>query len=247
MQNTTTLPFGAKSEVDARASSFVTGVYQQMMAGVLLTALVAYALVVTGVMREIAMVGGSAAMWGIIILQFGTIMMFQPMVRSQSAGKLKGLFFFYAAITGLTLGYVGLAYTFASIINVFFAASFAFGGLAIFGHVTKRNLGMVGTFCLQALWMVIGMSVIQMIASYFPAAASFIPAWNMTTGLLGVVVFSGLTAYESQLVRQTAYSLADRNAGETSVSIYTSASALTMYLNFMNLFFSILRLTGRRR
>ena len=67
------------------------------------------------------------------------------------------------------------------------------------------------------------------------------------TGLLGIVVFSGLTAYESQAVRKSAYSLADRGALETQVSIYTTSSALTMYLNFVNLFFSLLRLSGSRR
>ena len=247
MERVSALNIGIKDEVDARASKFVSGVYQQMMAGVLLTAVVAYALIVTGLMETIAYEGGRGAMWGIIILQFGTIMMFQPLVRSQSTGKLMALFFFYAAITGLSVGYAALAYTFASIMNVFVAASFAFGGLAIFGHVTKRNLGVIGTFCLQALWMVIGMSLIQMVASYFPAMSGFIPAWNMTTGLLGVLVFSGLTAYESQRVRQTAYTLANARAGESDVAIYTTASALTMYLNFVNMFFSMLRLFGRRR
>jgi uncharacterized protein len=237
----------ARDAVDTRASILISGVYLQMTAGVLLTGLVAYALMLTGIMELIAFQGGRAAMWGVIILQFGTVMMFRPLAASRSAGKLKGLFFFYAAITGVTVGYVSLVYTLSSILNVFLAASLAFSGLAMFGHVTKRNLGVVGTFCLQALWMVIGMSVIQAIASFFPSLSGFVPAWNTMTGLLGVVVFSGLTAYESQLVRQSAYSLAGQRAGETEVSIYTTASALTMYLNFVNLFFSLLRLSGSRR
>lgn len=237
----------ARDEIDARASVIISGVYQQMMAGILLTGLVAYALVVSGLMESIAIQGGRGASLGIFVLQIGTVMMFQPLVRAQSAGKLKGLFFFYAAVTGLTVGYVSLIYTVASILNVFFAASFAFAGLAMFGHVTKRNLGVVGTFCLQALWMVIGMSLLQWVASFIPALSGFVPAWNMMTGLLGVVVFSGLTAYESQSIRKSAYSLADARAGEIAVSLFTSSGALTMYLNFVNLFFSLLRLSGRRR
>jgi uncharacterized protein len=218
-----------------------------MTAGILLTALIAYALVITGMMEVIAIRGGRAASLGIILLQFGTIMMAQPMIRSQNASALKGIFFFYAAITGLTLGYVTLVYTVASILNVFFSTAFAFGGLAVFGHITKRNLGVVGTFCMQALWMVIGMSILQLIASFIPALRGFIPAWNMMTGLLGVLVFSGLTAYESQQVRSSAYRLANSPYNETAASIFTSAFALSMYLNFINLFFSLLRLTGRRR
>ncbi len=247
MQQTDIMRGFTRDSVDVRASALISGVYVQMTAGILLTALVAYALIITGLINVLVFEGGSAAMWGVIILQFGTVMMFGPMARSQSAGKLKALFFFYAAITGITVGFVSLAYTMNSILNVFFAASMAFSGLAMFGHVTKRNLGMVGTFCLQALWMVIGMSLLQAVASYFPSASSFIPALNTMTGLLGIVVFSGLTAYESQAVRKSAYSLADRGALETQVSIYTTSSALTMYLNFVNLFFSLLRLSGSRR
>ncbi len=247
MQNTDVINGFTRDSVDVRASALISGVYLQMTAGVLLTGLVAYALVVTGLIDVIAFQGGRAAMWGVIILQFGTIMMFGPLAASQNAGKLKALFFFYAAITGITVGYVTLIYTMTSILNVFFSASLAFSGLAMFGHVTKRNLGVVGTFCLQALWMVIAMSLIQAVLSYFPSASGIIPAMNTMTGLLGVVVFSGLTAYESQAVRQSAYSMADRGIGGTQVSIYTTSSALTMYLNFVNLFFSLLRLFGRRR
>lgn len=247
MERATTLRAGVKDEVDAKASMIISGVYLQMTAGVLLTGLVAYILMITGAMETIAIQGGRAASIGIIILQFGTVMMFQPLARSQDAGKLKALFFFYAAITGLTVGYVTLIYTLTSILNVFVAASFAFAGLAMFGHVTKRNLGMVGTFCLQALWMVIGMSLLQLVASFFPALSGFIPALNTTTALLGIVVFSGLTAYESQMIRGMAYSLADARVSERDISIYTSSGALTMYLNFVNLFFSLLRLFGDRR
>lgn len=247
MQNTRVIKGFTHDLVDARASILISGVYLQMTAGVLLTGLVGYALMLTGIMDVIVGQGGRAAMWGVIILQFGTIMMFGPLAASQSAGKLKALFFFYAAITGVTVGYVSLIYTLDSILGVFVAASMAFAGLAMFGHVTKRNLGIVGTFCLQALWMVVGLSLFQLVASYFPAFSSIIPALNTLTGLLGVVVFSGLTAYESQAVRKSAYRLADQGAGGAQVSIYTTASALTMYLNFVNLFFSLLRLFGRRR
>jgi uncharacterized protein len=247
MERAIPLPASAKSEVDTKASIYISGVYLQMTAGILLTTLVAYALILTGVMDTIAIQGGRGVFLGIIALQFGTIMMAKPMVRSQNAAVLKGLFFFYAAITGLTVGYVTLVYTMASILNVFFSTAFAFAGLAAFGHLTKRNLGVVGTFCLQALWMVIGMSLIQLVASFVPALNGYLPAWNMMSGLLGVLVFSGLTAYESQLVRTSAYQLAQSPHSETASSIFTSAFALAMYLNFINMFFSLLRLTGRRR
>lgn len=103
MQQTDIMRGFTRDSVDVRASALISGVYVQMTAGILLTALVAYALIITGLINVLVFEGGSAAMWGVIILQFGTVMMFGPMARSQSAGKLKALFFFYAAITGITV------------------------------------------------------------------------------------------------------------------------------------------------
>lgn len=246
MQSTSTLRVGARDEVDVRASKYITGVYVRMMFGVLVTALVGYTLDETGIMYQLA-AAGPAFGWGILILQFGTIMMFRPMMQSASPAKIKALFFFYAAITGITVGFVGLVYTAASIMNVFAAAAFAFGGLAAFGYTTNRNLGVIGTFCIQALWMTIGLSLLYAVGSFIPFMRPFMETLNITTGILGVLVFSGLTAYESQLLKTNAYSLARSNADERSISVYTTSGALIMYLNFINLFFSLLRLFGRRR
>jgi uncharacterized protein len=247
MEKATKFGLGIRTETDEKASRFISGVYWQMMAGIMVTAFVAYVLNISGLIQTMAHYGGRGMFWGIFILQFGTVMAFQPMVQSANTKVLMSLFFFYAAVTGITVGFVSLVYSLTSILNVFVATSFAFGGLALFGHVTKRNLGVIGTFCLQALWICFGMSLIGAIGSYFPGFAAYFPAWNMTTGLLGTVVFSGLTAYESQIVRKMGYSLAERNADDVTVAVYTNAGALNMYLNFVNLFFSLLRLFGRRR
>ena len=249
MQNSSTLNTSvrARDQVDVRAGKYITGVYVRMMLGVLLTAVVAYALIVSGLMYQIMATAGTGFALGIFILQFATVMMFRPMMQSASTGKVKALYYFYAAITGVTVGFVGLIYTAASILNIFAAAAFAFGGLAAFGHSTKRNLGVVGTFCIQALWMTIGLSLIYMLSSFVPFLRPFAQTLNITTGILGVLVFSGLTAYESQLLSKNAYSLARSNADEGTISLYTTSGALTMYLNFINLFFSLLRLFGDRR
>ena len=249
MQNSSTLNTSvrARDQVDVRAGKYITGVYVRMMLGVLLSAVVAYALIVSGLMYQIMATAGTGFALGIFVLQFATVMMFRPMVQSASAGKVKALYYFYAAITGVTVGFVGIIYTAASILNIFAAAAFAFGGLAAFGYSTKRNLGVVGTFCVQALWMTIGLSLIYMLSSFVPFLRPFAQTLNITTGILGVLVFSGLTAYESQMLSQKAYSLARSNADEGTISLYTTSGALTMYLNFINLFFSLLRLFGDRR
>jgi FtsH-binding integral membrane protein len=249
MQNSSTLNTSVRTrdQVDVRAGKYITGVYVRMMLGVLLSAVVAYALIVSGLMYQIMATAGTGFALGIFVLQFATVMMFRPMMQSASAGKVKALYYFYAAITGVTVGFVGIIYTAASILNIFAAAAFAFGGLAAFGYSTKRNLGVVGTFCIQALWMTIGLSLIYMLSSFVPFLRPFAQTLNITTGILGVLVFSGLTAYESQLLSQNAYSLARSNADEGTISLYTTSGALTMYLNFINLFFSLLRLFGDRR
>ncbi|MBM4250635.1 MAG: Bax inhibitor-1/YccA family protein [Deltaproteobacteria bacterium] len=249
MQYSSTLETSIRSrdEIDIRAGKYVSGVYARMMMGVLLTAVVAYGLVVSGMMDQILLAGGSVFALGIFVLQFATVMMFRPMMQSASAGKVKALYYFYAAVTGVTVGFVGMVYTAASILNVFAAAAFAFGGLAAYGHTTRRNLGVVGTFCVQALWMTVGLSLIYLLSSFVPFLRPFAQTLNITTGILGVLVFSGLTAYESQQLSQNAYTLARSPASEATISMYTTSGALTMYLNFINLFFSLLRLFGDRR
>ena len=249
MQYSSTLETSVRSrdELDVRAGKYVTGVYARMMLGVLLTAVVAYGLIVSGLMDQILLAGGSVFALGIFVLQFATVMMFRPMMQSASAGKVKALYYFYAAVTGVTVGFVGMVYTVSSILNVFAAAAFAFGGLAAYGHTTRRNLGVVGTFCVQALWMTVGLSLIYLLSSFVPFLRPFAETLNITTGILGVLVFSGLTAYESQQLSQNAYTLARSPASEATISMYTTSGALTMYLNFINLFFSLLRLFGDRR
>ena len=123
MQNASSLRVSVRDDVDVRASKYISGVYTQMMLGVLVTALTAYTLVTTGIMLDVAMAGGSMVMWGIFILQMGTVMMFRPMAQTASPAKLQGLFYFYTVVTGVTVGYVGLIYTAASIMNVFVAAT----------------------------------------------------------------------------------------------------------------------------
>lgn len=247
MMRTDTIKPWARDEIDVRAGRYVSGVYLYMMLGVMVTALVAYALLGSGLMLSLAVNGGQGFALGIFVLQLGTVLAFRPVAERAGPGAVFGMFFFYSAITGVTVGYAGLIYRLPSIFNCFFAAALAFGGLAGFGHITRRNLGLVGTFCLQALMMMVIFSLVFMVASFFPALRSFLPAMDMSMGIVGLLVFSGLTAYESQRLRETAFNLARSDASEAVITRWTGYGALTMYLNFINLFFSLLRLFGDRR
>lgn len=248
MSRTSSLPYSSvRSEIDVRAGRYMRGVYLLMASGVALTGLVAYTLLLTGAMQSLALVGGSAFAWGVFGVQLLTIFAFGPMARSASMGKLYALFYFYAAVTGVTLGFAGLVYTAASMVNVFFMAALGFGGLVIFGQVTKRSLGVVGTFATQALLMLIGFSLLFAVLNMVPALSPYLPSMDFGLSVVGILVFSALTAYESQKVRKAAYELADRSISASDEGRYTVFFALNMYLNFINLFLNALRLFGRRR
>src|SRR5262245_45936939 len=106
---------GIRDEIDVRAGRYINGVYLQMMWGVLLTALVAYGLVVTDALRLMLVSYGSGLAWGIFAIQLGTIVLFRPMSAKMGAGGARMLFFFYCAITGVTVGIAALMFTLASL------------------------------------------------------------------------------------------------------------------------------------
>lgn len=248
MNQSSSIPFvGVKSEIDVRASRYMRGVYLLMASGVALSGLVAYTLLATGLMPSLIATGGQAFAWGVFGVQLLTLLAFGPIAQNASIGLLYGLFYFYAAVTGITLGFAGMVYSAASMINVFFMAAFAFAGLVVFGQFTKRSLGVIGTFASQALLMLLAMSLIFAIMTMVPAAAPYLPSLDFGLASIGIVIFAGLTAYESQKVRRMAYDLAERTVSDATEARYTVMFALNMYLNFINLFLNALRLFGRRR
>src|SRR4051812_16223702 len=120
MQNTQTgMQTGIRDEIDVRAGKYINGVYLQMMWGVMLTALVAYGLVTTDALRLMLFNYGAGLAWGIFALQLGTILLFRPLSAKMGTAGTRGLFFFYCALTGFTVGIVGLMFTLTSIMNVF--------------------------------------------------------------------------------------------------------------------------------
>lgn len=248
MNQSSSIPFlGVKSDVDVRASRYMRGVYLLMASGVALSGLVAYTLLATGLMTSLVMTGGQAFAWGVFGVQLLTLLAFGPIAQNASIGMLYGLFYFYAAVTGVTLGFAGMVYSAASMVNIFFMAAFAFAGLVVFGQFTKRSLGVVGTFASQALLMLLAMSLIFAVLTLVPAAAPYLPSLDFGLASIGIVVFAGLTAYESQKVRRMAYELAEQTVSDQTEARYTVIFALNMYLNFINIFLNALRLFGRRR
>jgi FtsH-binding integral membrane protein len=230
----TSLDAESRSEASA---GFMTKVYQWMFIGVLLTAGISTYI---GTNENLAMTIASnrGLFWVLIIAQFGVVLGLSAMINRMSATLAMGLFLLYSALTGVTLSTIFLMYTQASIQSAFFTTSIGFGGLSAFGYITKKDLGPVGTFCSMGLFGLIGYSLLAM---FFPSMMG--GSAGLVFSLVGLLIFAGLTAYDTQKIKlmgQHAYSEEER-------SKLTVIGALTLYLDFINLFLIILRFSGDRR
>ena len=213
-------------------------VYGWMTGGICLTGFVAWN--VSGNPQLVQTIfGNPALLWGLIIAQLGAVIALSWLINRISAMTATFLYLLYAALTGLTLSSIFLVYTGSSIAAVFLVTAFGFAGLSGFGFLTKRDLGPVGSFCMMGLFGLIGFGLLSM---FFPrlmsAGASFV------FSIVGIIVFAGLTAYDTQNIKAMN---APGNEGTDAGRKTAIFGALRLYLDFINLFLSLLRLMGRRR
>jgi len=176
---------------------------------------------------------------GLMITEVVAVMGLIFLAKRISAAVATLLYLAYAVLTGCTLSVLFMAYTHESITQVFGLTSFAFLGLSSFGYLTKRDLGPVGSFCMMGLFGLVGFSILSL---FFPSMMS--STAEKTYSLCGIIVFAGLTAYDTQKIKGMAGVGTAGSAEERKGAIY---GALTLYLDFVNLFLSMLRLTGRRK
>jgi len=148
------------------------------------------------------------------------------------------IFLLYAALNGTTLSIISMVYTAESIQSAFFTSAAAFAGLSAFGYVTKKDLGPVGNFCTMGLFGLVGFSILSI---FFPSMMG--GSAGMIYGLVGIIVFAGLTAYDTQKIKN----MAPFNGTDEHVQKGAIMGALQLYLDFVNLFLFILRMSGNRR
>lgn len=227
-----------QGDVVARENSaFMTRVYQWMSIGVLLTGLVATVIGTNDSLIQTIMMN-RALFWIIIIAQFGLVLSISGLINRMSVATASGLFILYSALTGVTFSMIFAIYTAASIQSAFFTTAIGFGGLTAFGYITKKDLGPVGSFCMMGLFGMIGYSLL---AIFFPSMMG--GAAGLVYSLIGLLIFAGLTAYDTQKIKLMGrHSANDQDRGRATI-----LGALTLYLDFINLFMMILRLTGDRR
>ena len=204
--------------------------YRWMSLGLAVTGAVAWIVAATPALLEIVL-GNRMVFYVLLFAQLGLVMAFNAVAARASSAAAAAMFFAYAALTGMTFSVLFLVYTAASIASTFFITAGAFAGLSVFGAVTKRDLSSVGRFALFALFGLIIASVVNM----FLASSALM--WATT--FAGVLIFGALTAYDTQKL----LALYANNQGRN----LAIQGALTLYLDFINMFLFLLRLFGRRR
>ncbi|MBZ5601531.1 MAG: Bax inhibitor-1/YccA family protein [Acidobacteriia bacterium] len=229
--------FGSAT-ISVENARFMSRVYGWMTAGLCLTGAVAWN--VSGNPELVQSIFGNRLLfWGLIIAQLGAVAALSGLINRISGLTATVIYFLYAGLTGLTLSSIFLVFTGSSIAEVFGVTAFGFAGLSIVGYVTKRDLGPVGSFCMMGLFGLIGFGLLSM---FFPALMS--GGGSFVFSIVGIIVFAGLTAYDTQKIKNMYGGAGDGvEAGRKKAII----GALTLYLDFINLFLSLLRLTGRRR
>lgn len=209
-------------------------VYGWMCAGLALSGVVAWKTAESGLWRNIL---SGPWLWVCLLGELGLVIGLSAAIRKLSAAAAAGLFLAYAALNGLTLSVVFIAYDLALVQRAFFISAGMFGGFAIYGSMTNTDLGRVGSICGMALWGVVVASLVNL----FLKSSRL----DWIVSLAGVVVFSGLAMADAQKVRRLADAEAELD-GET-VRKLGILGALALYLDFVNLFLHLLRLMGRRR
>ncbi|MDB5687438.1 MAG: inhibitor of apoptosis-promoting Bax1 family protein [Rhizorhabdus sp.] len=224
----------AEAAFDAGLRSYMLSIYNYMASAVLLTGIVAMLFANSG-MAEQVLRGPGLLKYVIMLAPLGFIMVLSFGINRLSTAAAQGLFWAFAVVMGLSLSSIFLVYTGASIGQTFFAAAASFAGLSLFGYTTKKDLSAFGTFLIMG---VVGLLVAMLINIFLQS-----PVMNLVISFVGVLLFAGLTAYDTQKIKSLYYHVAGTEMmGKTVVM-----GALTLYLDFVNMFTFLLQLMGDRR
>ncbi|ANK13055.1 Bax inhibitor-1/YccA family protein [Erythrobacter neustonensis] len=228
----------AGGSVDSRVSfdeglrKHMLSIYNYMTSGILLTGIVALLSFTTG--TAAAIFSGGALRWIVALSPMIVVFAMSFGANKFSTGTLKLMFWGFAVLMGLSLSSVFLVYTGASIATTFFATAAAFAGLSLFGYTTKKNLSGLGSFLIMG---VIGLLVAMVINLFLQS-----PAFHYAISFIGVLIFAGLTAYDTQrLKNEYEYLRGTEFAGKAVV-----LGALSLYLDFINMFQFLLSFMGNR-
>ncbi|PVE24512.1 hypothetical protein DC522_10545 [Microvirga sp. KLBC 81] len=233
------------AQVDQGLRAFMLGVYNNMILGLAISALVALGVNMLAVTTDGAgrmaltefgrVLYGTPLMWVVALAPLAFIFFFSFRMDRMSAAAARGTFFAFAAVMGASLSTLLLRYTGASVVQVFFITAASFGALSLWGYTTRRSLSGMGSFLIMGLFGLIIASIVNI----FVASS----AMQFGISVIGVLIFAGLTAYDTQKLKEMyLYGNFDTEAA-AKVSVY---GALQLYLDFINMFQFLLSLLGNR-
>ncbi len=226
-----------RSRTDVLVNDFVRSVYNWMAVGLCLTGFVAF--YVSNNETLLRLIFGNPIIFFVLILaELGMVFAIVGMVNKMSAGTATSLIVIYSALNGVTLSFIFLAYTRTSIVSTFFICAGTFVVCSIYGWTTKRDLTSIGGFLMMGL---IGIIIASLVNMFMRSSAM-----SMIISYIGVIVFVGLTAYDTQKLKNMALT---QPAGVDGAVVRKGAilGALSLYLDFINLFLMLLRIFGTAR
>lgn len=226
------------AEYDAGLRRYMLSVYNYMLSGVLLTAIVAMGFQASGLVNTLVAANGrglSLAGWVVMLAPLAIVFAMSFGQRRMSQGTLQLLFWAYAGLMGASLSTIFLSYTGASVATAFFSTAAAFAGLSLFGYTTRRDLSAMGTFLIMG---VVGLLVAMVLNAFLHSTGL-----SYVISFAGVLIFAGLTAYDTQRTKSM-YAYVGGTADEGRVVIM---AALNLYLDFINMFLFLLRIFGSSR
>lgn len=226
-----------RQRTEVLVNDFVRSVYNWMCIGLALTGFVAFYVSSNETISRLVF-GNQILFFGIIIAELALVFSIAGMINKMSAGTATGLFVLYSVLNGVTLSFIFLAYTRSSIYSTFFICAATFLACSIYGWTTKRDLTSLGGFLFMGL---IGIIIATLVNMFVRSSAV-----SMVVSYIGVFVFIGLTAYDTQKLKNMALT---QPAGLDGGVVRKGAilGALSLYLDFINLFLMLLRIFGQGR
>lgn len=220
------------ASIDMGLRKYMLGVYNYMALGVAITGLMAYVISTQPAIMQA--IFGTGLAWVVMLAPLAFILVLNFGIHKLSASATQLMFWAFASVMGLSLSTIFITYTDASIARVFFITAGAFAGLSLYGYTTKRDLTGFGSFLIMGL---IGL-VIAMIVNMFLASS----ALDFAISVIGVLIFAGLTAYDTQRIKSMYY----EGDGAEVMTKKSVMGALSLYLDFINMFLMLLHLFGNR-
>lgn len=220
------------ADIDQGLKSYMLRVYNYMAGALGLSGVVAYMVGTNEVLMQA--IFGTPLAFVVMLAPLGFVWFFSAKVHSMSVSAAQTCFWVFAGLMGVSIAYIFAVYTGASIARVFFITASVFGGMSLYGYTTKRDLSGWGSFLFMGL---LGIIIASLVNIFLKSSAL-----DFAVSIIGVLVFVGLTAYDTQRIKQTYYQLSGDTLAKAAIM-----GALSLYMDFINLFMMLLRLFAERR